>query len=79
MEKPTNGGGYYSCPNCSMNFRWPRMSVEESNLLYEQGDESHWAYMSQNRYDWRMVRQIILDLEKNQEGIQITRCWVLGW
>lgn len=61
LEKPVDGGGLYRCKACLLGFRWPRLSKQELDVLYAQGDEFAWSESDCLRRDWRLAREWILE------------------
>jgi len=56
LERPLSGGSLYRCGQCSLGFRWPRLSKRELDFLYIQGNEMTWTAQADSRPDWRIAR-----------------------
>ncbi|MEX1032388.1 MAG: class I SAM-dependent methyltransferase [Cellvibrionaceae bacterium] len=56
LERPLSGGYLYRCTQCSLGFRWPRLSKEELDTLYVIGKEEAWTAAGDSRIDWRIAR-----------------------
>lgn len=59
LERPLAGGFLYRCVQCSLGFRWPRLSKAELDVLYSQGSETAWSAQARSRPDWRIARSWI--------------------
>ena len=49
------GGILYRCHQCSLGFRWPRLSKDALDNLYTQGSDTAWSASTQSRRDWYMA------------------------
>lgn len=56
LEQPLSGGSLYRCQQCSLGFRWPRLSKSELDRLYEQGNVQTWLESPQGRRGWIIAR-----------------------
>lgn len=56
LDRPLSGGHLYRCNQCSLGFRWPQLSKEQLDSLYEQGHELNWTAPLKSRRDWRIAR-----------------------
>lgn len=61
LSDPTAGGHLYSCPSCSLWFRWPQMCPERLAELYQNVPEGHWAAPPDDREDWNLARRWLDD------------------
>lgn len=59
LEKPLFGGSLWRCQRCSLGFRWPRLSKEELDVLYQQGNDATWTAPFDSRRDWRIARDFV--------------------
>ena len=52
LKQVLNGGGLWSCEGCNLYFRWPRLSKNKLDRLYEEGNSHAWHNDQQTRADW---------------------------
>ena len=51
LENPLEGGLLHRCKICFLGFRWPRLSKNKLDKLYEQGEEYVWTSSGELRND----------------------------
>jgi len=61
LDSPLPGGNLYVCPNCHLNFRYPRPSKRTLDRLYTDGSANAWENPADRRRDWAVARQILDD------------------
>jgi SAM-dependent methyltransferase len=71
LDPPLPGGWLYACQACSLNFRWPRLSKQQADALYCQGEEANWDSPAERRPDWQLARQWIGQLEPGKSILDI--------
>lgn len=49
------GGSLVQCKQCRLQFRWPRPSKAQMDMLYETGDVGYWNSGADKRPDWQMA------------------------
>lgn len=54
-----SGGGLYSCKQCRLRFRYPRLTKDELDRLYRSGVDNNWSSGEKTRRDWEIVSTII--------------------
>lgn len=59
LPQPLAGGSLYRCCQCSLGFRWPRLTKDELDTLYKGGNENAWTASSNFRTDWRIAQEWI--------------------
>lgn len=47
------------CNNCSLYFKWPKISKEQLDKFYQNGNPEHWQYELKNRKDWQIASDYI--------------------
>ena len=67
FEYHFKGGNLYSCLNCSLKFRFPVLTDEEYNKLYNT-ENTNWIF-DENRNDWKILKSFVE--EKIPEGGKI--------
>lgn len=53
------GGNLYSCQNCGLRFRYPRISEDRLTTLYKQGAPEAWPGDVRSRTDWLLAKTAI--------------------
>ncbi len=71
IEPALPGGALYSCDNCHLYFRWPRLSKQQMDELYELGDEDNWTSAASKRRDWQLAATWIQSLPQNESVLDI--------
>lgn len=57
MDEPLEAGSLYRCKQCALGFRWPQMTKEVLNELYQEGDEEAWSVETvMDRHDWQQAK-----------------------
>lgn len=51
----------YGCRECNLYFKFPQMSKQELDRLYEKGESTNWQYSAETRNDWRLAQKWIGD------------------
>lgn len=69
LKQPLKGGFLYCCPQCHLNFRWPRVPTEMLDQLYMDAKDDHWQYNWEQRKDWVLAKQ---QLESSNRGLEKT-------
>lgn len=65
MDELLEAGALYRCQKCSLGFRWPQMTKDNLNALYQQGDDDAWSVTAAtDRVDWQQA-QSWLDIRLN--------------
>lgn len=64
----------YSCRNCCLYFKYPRLTKEQYDAFCKQGDPGHWQFQPQARRDWLLTKDI-LDRGCNGGKILDVGCW----
>ncbi len=59
LERPLRGGVLWDCKNCRLQFRWPRLPLEELNALYRQGASDTWEGAPTARADWSLAAALL--------------------
>jgi SAM-dependent methyltransferase len=50
------------CRKCDLHFRFPRLSKQEMDSLYQAGTESNWSNPTSTRNDWLIATALILQM-----------------
>ena len=79
LENPLEGGWLYRCRTCLLGFRWPRLSKNKLDKLYEQGGEHAWTSSGQSRHDWIIGRDWIAQALVSGESILDVGCFDGGF
>ncbi len=71
LEPAIPGGALYSCNNCHLHFRWPRLSKQQMDELYEVGEDDNWTSAASKRRDWQIAAEWIQALPQNESILDI--------
>ncbi len=55
LDSVIPGGKLFRCSDCSLLFRWPRMSKAEADELYKNGNYEVWGTGPFERNDWKIA------------------------
>lgn len=56
LDEPLEPGSLYRCKKCSLGFRWPQLTKEKLNTLYQQGSDATWSVTTaMDRADWQQA------------------------
>ena len=67
-----NGNSLYSCGQCKLSFRFPRMKKEDMDSLYRAGTEDNWGGDSGNRrVDWEIGSAWISSLGADRKVLDV--------
>jgi 2-polyprenyl-3-methyl-5-hydroxy-6-metoxy-1,4-benzoquinol methylase len=56
LDEPLESGSLYRCKKCALGFRWPQLTKEALNTLYQQGDDETWSVATAtDRVDWQQA------------------------
>lgn len=57
LDQPIEPGSLYRCKKCALGFRWPQLTKEKLNILYQQGDDATWSVTTvTDRADWQEAK-----------------------
>lgn len=79
LERPLSGGFMYRCRQCSLGFRWPRLSKDELDTLYLQGNELTWTTPADSRRDWCMAHDWIKEMLPAESRVLDVGCFDGGF
>lgn len=58
LDAPISGGGLFRCSSCHLGFRDPRLSKEQLDALYREGNSDTWSVSDASvRNDWKIARR----------------------
>lgn len=59
LPRPLPGGILYRCKSCYLFFRYPRLTKDELDALYQQGESHLWQHEPGSRKDWSIATNMI--------------------
>lgn len=79
LSQPLSGGELFRCRQCTMGFRWPRLSKNELDVLYRQGNNTTWTTSPYSRNDWRIAREWLAETISKTSSILDVGCFDGGF
>jgi SAM-dependent methyltransferase len=68
LVEEITGGFLWRCPQCTLQFRYPRLSIAELGVLYRQGVPDFWDASPEDRSEWVMAAQWISEQAREKDA-----------
>lgn len=80
LDRVIAGGNLYRCLACSLYYRFPRLSKDEMDALYLEGDDESWSSdVAGSRRDWSIASSWIQDVSSTNMSILDVGCFDGGF